>query len=55
MTCALLTEGLIDSLEQFYMDVMANAAYLNAIEELQILKDKPALSGLYRYFTRFGR
>ncbi|MCO8310970.1 hypothetical protein [Pseudomonas mandelii] len=35
MACTLVAEGLIDALEQYDMNEMANAAYWHAIEELQ--------------------
>ncbi|MGF6455660.1 hypothetical protein [Pseudomonas frederiksbergensis] len=35
MTCALVAEGLIDMIEQYDMNEMANAAYWHAVEELQ--------------------
>ena len=39
MAAALLDKGLIDQLEQFEMNEMADAAYWHAVEELQISPD----------------
>jgi hypothetical protein len=37
MSSALVTEGLIDELQQFDLNEMANAAYWHAVEELQTI------------------
>lgn len=54
LSAELAAEGLIDKLQQFDMDEMANAAYWHAVEELQTSRSSFCLASDYDVIPRDG-